>query len=372
MEQTRLKNIPGILLQLDFQKSFDKIEWKFIPRTITLFNFGESIPPWVSTFYCNTQSAVINNGFSTNYFALSREVRQGCPLSPYLFSLASEVLACKISQDKEIQGINIFHLEFKISQFADDTTLLSKNSNSVRIEITVLNHFGYLSGLRLNPSKTKTQWLGPWRHRKENPLGFKWPAEPVRALGTYICYDEKQNEKYNFKTKLEKLQTVSYTWNCRNLTMFGRWLITKSLGISQLVHTFSKCEEFVLFNNKEIILVGTTIFYRNRLDEGVYLMRDLSNTDAKFLSNAELTEKYHIKCNFLAYLQVTSAIPTHLLERGRVTPLDKTDFLSEHMFQLSTETCKNLLKMKNKDCYRLLIKKETIETKASTKWARNK
>ena len=54
LEQTRIQNIPGILLQLDFQKAFDTIEWNFIQRTITLFNFGESIQRWVSTFYTNS------------------------------------------------------------------------------------------------------------------------------------------------------------------------------------------------------------------------------------------------------------------------------------------------------------------------------
>ena len=51
-------------------------------------------------------------------------MRQGCPLSPCLFILAAELLACKIRQDKEIQGIKLFGWELKLSQFADDTTLL--------------------------------------------------------------------------------------------------------------------------------------------------------------------------------------------------------------------------------------------------------
>ena len=91
--QTKLQDIPGILLQLDFQKAFDTIEWKFIQNAIAFLNFDESIQRWISIFYSNIQSSVLNNGFSTNYFALSRGVRQGCPLSPFLFVLAVELLA---------------------------------------------------------------------------------------------------------------------------------------------------------------------------------------------------------------------------------------------------------------------------------------
>ena len=63
LEQTKVQNIPGILLQLDFQKAFDTIEWKFIQNAIVLFNFGESIQRWISNFYSNIQSSALNNGF---------------------------------------------------------------------------------------------------------------------------------------------------------------------------------------------------------------------------------------------------------------------------------------------------------------------
>ena len=186
LEQTKLQNIPGILLQLDFRKAFDTIEWELIQRTIALFNFGEYIQRWISIFYVNTESAVLNNGFCTNYFRLARGVRQGCPLSPYLFISAVELLACKIRQDREIQGINIFGKELKLSQFADDTTLLNGNCNSVKKAITVLDNFGDISGLKLNPSKTKALRLGSWRHRNDKPFGFQWPEKPIRVLGTFM------------------------------------------------------------------------------------------------------------------------------------------------------------------------------------------
>ena len=78
--------------------------------------------------------------------------------SPCLFILAAELLACKIRQDNEIQGINIFGKELKLSQFADDTTLLNNDCNSVNKAIAVLDNFGDISGLKLNPSKTKALW----------------------------------------------------------------------------------------------------------------------------------------------------------------------------------------------------------------------
>ena len=475
MEQTKLQGIPGILLQLDFQKAFDTIEWKFIQNTIAFFNFGESIQRWISIFYSNIQSSVLNNGFSTNYFALSRGVRQGCPLSPFLFVLAVELLACKIRQDKEIQGIiiNIFQRELKISQFADDTTLFNSIRKSVRRAINVLDNFGDLSGLRLNPSKTKVLWLGPWRHCKERSFGFQWPKKPVRILGSYVSYDVKQNEKLNFEAKLQKMQSIFDVWNCRNLTLFGRCLIAKNLGISQFVNTISnlniskayiqavnsaifkfiwkqkkdkikrrvmisdydngglrapsidtmakslrlawiprllseeensedswkaipnylldkfgglnfllRCnydekflsrihlpqfykeilqyflelktfynysshQEFVLFNNKDILLDGYSIFYNNWFEKGVFLIQDLLDIDGNVMSYTKFTEKYLLSCNFLAYFQVVSAIPKGARERAKVTPINKTDFLSKNVFPLSPGICINLLKMKN-------------------------
>ena len=90
-------------------------------------------------------------------------MRQGCLLSPYLFILAAEVLATKIRQDKTVRGITIFGTELKISQFADDTSAFCDNLLSVQNLIAIVNDFGTYSGLKLNTSKTKVIWLGPWR-----------------------------------------------------------------------------------------------------------------------------------------------------------------------------------------------------------------
>ena len=83
----------------------------------------------------------------------------------------------------------------------------------------------------------------PWRDSEEKPFGFKWPKEPVRALGIFISYDKRQNNEKNFLGKIDKLGAKLEVWHpvwCSwNLSIPGRCLITKYLGIPQLVFSMS-------------------------------------------------------------------------------------------------------------------------------------
>ena len=85
MEYTDVKKISGIFLFIDFEKAFDSIEWNCIKRSLELFNLGPFITRWFSILYSNSEAAVMNAGYMTDYFAVSRGVRQGCLLSPFLF-----------------------------------------------------------------------------------------------------------------------------------------------------------------------------------------------------------------------------------------------------------------------------------------------
>lgn len=105
-------------------------------------------------FYCDIQSCVINNGWSTGFFELGRGVRQGCPLSPHIFILCAEVLASAIRKDNEFKGITVGSTECKLSQYADNTTLiLDGTQNSLECSLDILEKFGEVSGLRVNCEK---------------------------------------------------------------------------------------------------------------------------------------------------------------------------------------------------------------------------
>ena len=119
------------------------------------------------TFYNNIQSCVINNGITSDYFTLKRGVRQGDPLSPYLFIVAVETLAIAVRQNITIRGITIGKNETKLLQYADDTTAVLSDVDSARVLFKLLDDFKKLSGLAINPSKTEGMWIGSSRGNKK-------------------------------------------------------------------------------------------------------------------------------------------------------------------------------------------------------------
>ena len=101
IKYTVAKNIPGLLLFLDFEKAFDTPEWPFIQRTLQHFGFGLSFQ---SGYKYSIKALEVVFGRAID-FKLTREVRQGCPLSPYLFVFLAEIMAENVRKTKEIRGL---------------------------------------------------------------------------------------------------------------------------------------------------------------------------------------------------------------------------------------------------------------------------
>jgi len=180
-------------------------------------------------------------------FKIERRVRQGCPLSPYLFVLSVEVLANTIRREPSIKGISISQNEIKLSQYANDTTLILDGSqDTLEASLDVIEKFSKISVLRLNNKKTEVLWIGSKARRSEilcPEKGFNWQEVKVRTLGVWFSVEPELTMILNFEEKNKKVQNVLKNWQYRRLSLLGKIAILKSLVASQL-------ERLVSFANK--------------------------------------------------------------------------------------------------------------------------
>ena len=124
-------NEPAILLTLDQEKAFDHVDHEFMLRVLCKFGFAPSSCNWVQIFYAHVFSRILVNGAPSSPVYLRRGVRQGCPLSPLLYVLVSEVFL--------LPGAG--GLQFKISQYADDATLILKSEKSLFNVLSIVSRF---------------------------------------------------------------------------------------------------------------------------------------------------------------------------------------------------------------------------------------
>ena len=144
-----------------------------------------------------------------------------------------------IKNHPTINGIQVNKNELKVSQYANDTTVFVRDLDSVTSFLRVLSDFKELSGLEINTTKTEATWLGEWKDRTDEPFGFKWLKEPINVLGVSFSYNEECANRLNFGEKIFNLEKTLNTSQRRNLSLYGKINIVKTLGISKLIYSAS-------------------------------------------------------------------------------------------------------------------------------------
>ena len=269
---TKLMDKKGIIAFLDFEKAFDTIKWDVIYKALNLFNIGPAFIKWVHTIYNESEACVTNNGYSSPFFKLSRGVRQGCPLSAYLFIVVVELLAHKIRTSNDIKGITIGNTEIKLVQMADDTTVFIEDINSLEHILELLQKFEQYAGLKLNKGKTEAMWIGKNLHHTTTPLGIKW-VKNVQSLGIFFSYNTDYVVQKNVMDRAREFKQVLDMWMQRDLSLIGKITILKSLAFSKIIYQCGSltippnfldyvndlCYKFVWHNKKDKIRRKTLI-----------------------------------------------------------------------------------------------------------------
>ncbi len=237
MEEWDRTQDTGFLVSLDLSKAFDSVEWRYIFKVLSLFGFPEEFLSGLEVLYTDLKATVANYGYTTDMFELHRGVPQGDPASPGVFLFAIEILATVIRRRAEIKGLELANTSVKIALYADDCTLFLKDTQSIEEMDDILQVFAKVSGLQVNPLKTKVMGLGRWAQKKGRIRQYIIDTDPIKILGMWFSHDKQKNHDLNVNGKIEKIRKCLQAWWGKAVTMQGRILIAKTLGLSQIIYS---------------------------------------------------------------------------------------------------------------------------------------
>ena len=185
----------------------------------------------------NLQAAV-----KSDFFPIERGCKQGDPIAPYLFLLGGQILHYMLEVNIEIKGIIINYFEIKITQFANDTTLvLDGSQSSLKAALNMLEIFGSYSGLKMNTNKTKVIWIGKKKDSKDKlqvSVDLKSGTTHFNLLGIIFTVDLNEIITLNYSKASENSKKTLTFWNKQNLTPFGKIMVMKTFILSKFNHLF--------------------------------------------------------------------------------------------------------------------------------------
>lgn len=223
----------GYIISVDLEKAFNRVEHKFLIDVMERFGFGENFLNWIKCLYTDITSCVKVNVFLTEDFKITRLIRQGCPMSALLYTLVSEALGLAIDQEKNIKGIWIKETEseYKVFQYADDTTLILKDIKSIDLAMDILERYCKGTGANVNKEKTTYMRVGV-TNDVSNKVQFKEEKRNMKILGIRVGENENEIRDAVWEEVLKGMEKRLNFWKLNVL-------VINSLFLSNVV-----CAEF--------------------------------------------------------------------------------------------------------------------------------
>src|SRR5436190_11444030 len=160
--QSIKKKVRGsnIVIKLDLSKAYDSISWLSLIKILRKFGFNERLIDMIWRLISNCWYSVLVNGKSSGFFNSNKGLRQGDPLSPILFIIASEVIS------RGLKKLHETHINLRYSStsdcpiishlaYADDFIIFCNGSaNSLRMHMAFLDDISKFTGLVVNKNKS--------------------------------------------------------------------------------------------------------------------------------------------------------------------------------------------------------------------------
>ncbi|KAL0297680.1 UNVERIFIED_CONTAM: LINE-1 reverse transcriptase [Sesamum radiatum] len=227
---------PRCTIKVDLQRAYDSVEWDFLTEVLHIFNFPVQFIGWIEQCVSTVSFSISLNGSIYGYFLGVRGLRQGDPMSPYLFVLVMEIwhslLRYRVQENASFQ----YHWKCKEQRllnlcFADDVLLFCKaDILSILVIKNTLCEFAELSGLKVNPHKSQIILSRAVQQDKQqmiDSLGFQEGFLPVKYLGVPLI--SSRLTIANCRPLIDKLESRIAGWNHLNLTFAGRAQLISSV-----------------------------------------------------------------------------------------------------------------------------------------------
>nr|GEU82219.1 hypothetical protein [Tanacetum cinerariifolium] len=229
--------------KIDIEKAYDFMEWVFLSSSLKHFGFPELMVKWIMNCITSTSFTVNANGDHTGFFKGKQGLRQGDPLSPYLFTLVMEVFNIVLRREIDKNRAFRYHWqckEIKLTHlcFADDLLLFCNgDSCSVVVLKKPISTFGGLSGLLPNFAKS-TVFFGNVREvsrlRILDIMPFRVGSLPVRYLGVPLI--SKRLYVKDCHLLIDKARKRLLDWKNKSLSFTGRLQLIMSVLSSMQVY----------------------------------------------------------------------------------------------------------------------------------------
>lgn len=245
----RNKGSKRITIKVDIAKAFDTLSWSFLFSCLQSIGLPGQLLDWLRACICTTSFMLGYNGMVNGYFKRRRGLRQGDPLSPYLFVIAMNCLSHMLNKAAAERKLG-FHAkcsQIKLTHlsFADDLLIFIDGSiESVQCVMKVLREFEDRSGLAMSCQKTSFFASGLTEdeiNRIQVSTGMSCGALPFRYLG--VPLNSKKLSLAGCEMLLQQIRAKFSSWTVKTLSFSGRLLLIKTV-ISGI--TTFWCSTFIL------------------------------------------------------------------------------------------------------------------------------